>query len=488
MEVKGFLPVIYFFLGLSLVIAITGYAMEGQTVSSVEIEGLRILADTFNGSTTTFSGLSTEELNNMSNLTLEKSNYGKIIFNESINLTQVAGVDRTVNFDRDLNISDNLINADSNELPYINKSATIYLYNLTFTTPQIISGSGVCSTCTLISYSGGTLIFSVTSFSGAYYARETPVSLCGNGICNPGETTVTCPSDCPAGGTGGGGGGGATTSNISTDADFYVEPIFFTVEMNRGEYFQKKINVINNGTENLKIYILVQGLDEFIFPQTNYIELSPGQNYSLRLDIYVSMSRPVDVYVGKILFKAEGVSRDAKAILDIGDRYALFDIRTEILKKYVTPGGRVRANISIINMGSLRNFDVSLEYMIVDFDNNNYTIKKEEFAMNQSYFNILYLDIPKDIPLGNYVFYARVNYGDIGASSFDTFTVEVISWIAWVAVIASVLVIIFIIFRRLTRDKRLQRRVLKEQLKEKPKIVKEPLIRRIIKVPKIKEI
>ena len=89
MEVRNLLPVFCFFLGLSLVIAITGYAVEGETTSSVSVDGIRILVDTFDGDTNEFVGLSTLEINNMTNLTLENTTYGKVIFNASINLTLV---------------------------------------------------------------------------------------------------------------------------------------------------------------------------------------------------------------------------------------------------------------------------------------------------------------------------------------------------------------------------------------------------------------
>jgi len=490
MEVKNFLPVIYFVLGLSLVIGMTGYAVEGEVPSSVNVDGIRILAETFNGTTTSFENLNATQIQNMSNLILERANYGKIIFSESVNLTLIADVDRIVDFDSDLNITDNLINIDSTQLPSMDKSATISSYNLTFTDPQIMKGGVLCTDCTELSYSSGTIVFTTTTFTSVYYIRETPVDSCGNGICDNGETYTTCPADCDApddgDGGGGGGGGGTPSTNVTVPVghDFYIAPEFFTLKMNKGEYFQKNIVVVNNGTQNLGINVVVTGVSDFVFPQINYIEVDAGQNYTLRLDIYISESRPSDVYLGQVRFLTKYISRESDVILDVKEVDALFDIRTEVLKKYINPGGRIRANISIINMGSLRNFDVSLEYMIVDFENNNYTLKKEDFAIDQVYFNIFYLDVPKDIPMGDYVFYARVSYKDVGASSFDTFTVEGISLLAWIVVILVILIIIFLIIRRLTRDKRLAKKALKEQ-QRKTRIKKPPLIRRILRVPRL---
>ena len=470
---------------LSLVVAITGYVTQGNFTSNVSISGLRIIYTFYNGDTTEFNDYSTEELNNFSSAILEKISYGKIAFNENLNLTLTAGSDRIVNFDNDINISSNLVYVDNSDLPYLNKSVNISIYSLSFTSPQIMKNGAVCSDCVLISYSGGILKFRTLTFYGVYYARETPVSsVCGNGVCESGETSSNCAADCAGGG--GGGGSGTTTNkttpqkNMTTGYDFEVVPDFFAVQMKKGQYYQKNLNVKNNGTQNLDIYISVAGLEYFVFPQENKISLTPGENKTLRLDIYISDIRPADVYVGKILFRSQYVERESKAILEIKEKEALFDIRTDVLKKYLSPGGRVRANISVINMGDLRNFDVALEYIIIDFDNKNYTIKKEDIAINQTYNNIFYLDVPKDIVIGDYLFYSRVSYKNINASSYDTFVVEKISTLFWLILILVLLVIIVFIIYRLRRG---NAPVVKSTI-EKP-IAKPALIKRKVKFPKL---
>lgn len=472
------------FLAISFALAITGNVVQESTVSSVSISGLRILAESFDGTTTDFSLLGTEELNNLSEMTLEKSFYGKIIFDTPVNLSLTAGEDRLVNFDANLNISSNLISIDSDNLPYLNKSVRIYLYDLSFLSPRIMKGSSICSDCNIISYSGGNLIFNSSIFSDAYYVIETPVSpVCGNGICESGENSNNCPSDCGSVNPSGGeisGGVETPLSNVTpTGYDFYVVPDIYVIKMSKGQYTRRDVTIVNNGTYDLDFYIALENVKDFVFPQENSFHVSAGKNYTLRLNFYYSQFILADVYIGKVLFKTQYLQRETNLILDVKNPSALFDIRTDVLKKYISPGGRVRANVTIVNMGDLNElFDVSFDYKLMDFSNNNYSSKNEQFAMNESYFNVFSLDIPKDLKPGNYIFYTKVNYGDVFASSYDTFVVENISFWFWlVAILMLLSLVIFIIWK-----------LKKKRKGEKPKIKIKPrrmFIRRKVSIPRL---
>jgi len=164
-----------------------------------------IVSTKFDGSTTNFS---TVNLWNIPNLILERTGYGKINFTENVS------IDRSLDLDAYVDISDNLIGLDSGNLPELNKSAILTLYNLSFVNPVILGDGGSCpsSKCTKLSYSGGNLVFNVTGFTG-YSASEGPY--CGDGICNGGESCSSCAADCGScssgGSNSGGGGGGRST-------------------------------------------------------------------------------------------------------------------------------------------------------------------------------------------------------------------------------------------------------------------------------------
>ncbi|MCK5624259.1 hypothetical protein KAI04_00265 [Candidatus Pacearchaeota archaeon] len=154
----------------------------GETVKnvsfSVDIAKFVVFYNEFKdeGSSTDFNQSSYEDIQNLSDIVLENADYGKIEFNEIINLTDDTNIsDNEADLDTYINISSNLIEIDSTVLPNFNKSATLYLYNLTFITPRILKDGVICPStiCTQQSYSGGTLIFNVTGFT-TYSAEEIP--------------------------------------------------------------------------------------------------------------------------------------------------------------------------------------------------------------------------------------------------------------------------------------------------------------------------
>jgi len=120
---------------------------------------------------TNFSELSAVNLSNITNLILENSNYGKINFSESVDLSSGGDLNTHVN------ISDNYISINSTALSALNKSATLILYNLSFTNPRVLRDGAVCpsSICTEVSYTGGNFTFTITQFS-SYSTEETPTT------------------------------------------------------------------------------------------------------------------------------------------------------------------------------------------------------------------------------------------------------------------------------------------------------------------------
>ncbi|RLI51896.1 MAG: hypothetical protein DRP09_18735, partial [Candidatus Thorarchaeota archaeon] len=84
----SFLIILSVFIITNLYGTISGYAVN-SVQSSISIDpGIVVRYSNFNGNTTDFLYLNDSELSRISNLTLERSPYGKVVFQETINLTQ----------------------------------------------------------------------------------------------------------------------------------------------------------------------------------------------------------------------------------------------------------------------------------------------------------------------------------------------------------------------------------------------------------------
>lgn len=141
----------------------------------------------FDGSTTNFSAYNLS--NGLSFMVLEKVGYGKIVYRVNVTFTQNFAIETYAG------ISFNRIFINSTAISALNKSATVYIYNLTYVAPLILRDGSQCpqQICTFVSYSSGTLVFNVTQFT-AYSASEGPY--CGDTICGSGETCSSCSLDC----------------------------------------------------------------------------------------------------------------------------------------------------------------------------------------------------------------------------------------------------------------------------------------------------
>jgi hypothetical protein len=143
-----------------------------------------------------------------------KNNFGLINYTENVTINE------SINITGNILISQNSIFVDSAFLPTFSKPAILKIFGLGYTDPVIMRNGAECSDsiCTLLSYSGGNLSFSVTSFSN-YSVSEGPI--CGDSSCNGDETCSSCAEDCGvcSDNDGDSSGGGDSELNIPSVKD-----------------------------------------------------------------------------------------------------------------------------------------------------------------------------------------------------------------------------------------------------------------------------
>ena len=355
------------------------------------------------GQSTDFNLSTYEELQNLSNIIWENTDYGKVKFNVALNLTNDSDVvDNDLDLDIYTDISNNSIEVNSTMLPNFNKSATLYLYNLSFTNPRILRDDSVCPSaiCTEINYSGGTFVFNVTQFSN-YSADETPE-----------ETTTTTTT------SGGGGGGGTTT------AAFTVDKTQISVTLNPGQVRTEEITITN--TADTTIVVRIDNLiQDFVARGEDIVILNPGGSKVVPLYILARVGTIPDLYLGKLILSSGNIKKEILIAIEVESEGALLDVRAEIEESYtkVLPREHILAQIRLFNLGGEGRKDVDIEYLIRDYQGNEIVRETESLAIETQLTFLKEIDIPSSAKTGSYVLYVKATYEGKIASASDNFEI-----------------------------------------------------------------
>ena len=397
-----------------------------------------------NGSSTDFNKSSFEDIQNLSGVVLERSEHGRINFNEAINLTNDADVsDNILDLDSYTNISPNLIEISTTALPNFNKSATLYLYNLSFTNPRVLRDGSPCAStiCTEISYSPSTgiFIFNVTQFTN-YSAEETPS---GEEV---GEEQLS----------GGGGGGGIPAFTLDKDQ--------ISVSLTPGQVKLEYLIITNTrkSTIDIKIDNLIP---EFVIGGEDVISLGPGESKAVPFYVIARVDAIPDLYLGKIILSSGSIKREILIAVEVESEGALLDVRAEIESKYkkVLPGEYILAQIKLFNLGGEGRKDIDMEYIIRDYNGDEIIKETESLAIETQITFLKKISIPENVPLGSYVLYVRAIYGNKIASASDNFEIvktapfftpkNILTGLVIVILVIAILIILRLLRKRGRKEK-----------------------------------
>jgi len=358
------------------------------------------------GESNDFNSATYEDIQDLSNIILENTDYGKIKFNNAINLTDdLENIDNVLDLDSYTSISNNSIFINSTVLPNFNKTATLYLYNLGFTNPRVLRDGSTCPStiCTEVNYSGGIFVFNVTQFSN-YSAEETPAE------------------EIPATTSSGGGGGSSSTSSPT----FALDKEQISVSLIPGQVITEEIIITNIGNQ-ITSFKIENLFSDFIVRGEEVIVLNPGESRTIPLYILARVDIIPNLYLGKIVISSGNLKKEVLISIEIESKGILLDVRAEILAEYqrVLFGGEILTEIRLFNLGGelTKRKDILIEYIVRDYDGNEITKETESLAIETQATFIKRISLPKDIRLGNYVLYVRAIYNGKTASSSDNFEV-----------------------------------------------------------------
>ncbi len=385
---------------------LVGYSSVNFSVNNTK---LIIIYETFRennkGNSTNFDDYNDAELENFSNMTLENTRYGKIVWNEPINLTKdLNPSDKITTLDYHVLIANHSISVDTTELPNLNKSATLWFYNLTFDSPRIMIDGEVCpeEICSNETYSNRVLSIVVTSLF-SFTLEETPKT--------PGQENA------------GGGNGGrsiVSKSNITVDKEIIL------VSLKQGETKKESFITKNTGSGKLDINLSTVDIEDFIKLSGSNFELLPGKSKTVDIDFIARQDTIPDLYIGKIIIKGGEVEKEILVVIEVESNSPLFDVAVEIPERYkqVLPGGELLTNIKLYSLGKTGRVDVKIEYQIKDDKNNIILAEEEMVAVEVQTSFVKEFQLPEKIKPGTYLVYIKANYDHQVGSASAWFSVK----------------------------------------------------------------
>ncbi|RLE15252.1 hypothetical protein DRJ04_00800, partial [Candidatus Aerophobetes bacterium] len=278
----------------------------------------------------------------------------------------------------------------------------------------------------------GTIQVNATNFRGAYALAE---YICGDGVCESqhGESNAVCPSDCPiqippsgggGGGAGGGAGGGVSVgagagtagAGVGAAIPVKVKTTLIDVRLRQGEYEIHSMEIENNQKKDIKAKLSVEGLIwDFVQIENPEITIPPRSVGIVKIKLFTLPTTTPGIYTGDIVTFIEGMNithRTPVTITVLKMPQPLLDVKIRVLTKTIEPGGNLKFELTLINMGETAKIeDIVVRYNIRNLQTDEVvTIMRETLAVEQTKTIPRNITLPEDMPYGRYYIEANVSY------------------------------------------------------------------------------
>ncbi|MDD5023380.1 MAG: hypothetical protein PHU63_04390 [Candidatus ainarchaeum sp.] len=270
------------------------------------------------------------------------------------------------------------------------------------------------------------------------------------GTCASGYTCTagTCVAIPSGGGGGGGDGGGATTSNLE------VTPEEINLNLAINTNVKQIITVKNKGTSPITISISQTELQGMVIFSENSLTLAVGETKTF----YVAFvaSDETGIFTGYINVGSVRVP----VSLNVKTKLLLFDSNIVVLNPdyRVSQSSDLRTRVTLLPMGDPERLDVTLNYVIKDYNGKIY-LTQSETVLVEKQINFRRNFGTGSLPLGKYIVGLELVYpGGVAPSSAHFEVVQktagdFFSSLIFILLIAIILVSIFIVLLLIKRKR-----------------------------------
>jgi hypothetical protein len=229
---------------------------------------------------------------------------------------------------------------------------------------------------------------------------------------SPSGTIPTVEIEVPVTGGGTGGGGG------SSPPSFNLTPLSFNIDLIVNTNIQEFITITNLLSSSLYLPVSQEGLDGMIILPSS-ISFAGGETKNLNV-VFVALNE-TGIFTGKIKIG----NREVLVSINVKEKLLLFDSKITVLNKgsVVKQGKNLNTEVTLTPLGDEDRLDVTLNYIIKDFDGNIYVTESETLLIEDE------MKLKRDfstslLPLGDFVIGLELVYPNGVATSSANFRVS----------------------------------------------------------------
>lgn len=307
---------------------------------------------------------------------------------------------------------------------------------------------------------------SYQTFLGFFYGLFEG-SVCGDGTCDSDEDCSSCVTDCgcssgytcsagictviPSSDSPpeeGSGGSSSSSPAVSVSQEYlFVTPTDLSVNLAVNTNKEKSIFVENIGTTARNFSVSQEGLGNSIIFEEESFYLGAGETKELKV-FFVAFNE-TGIFTGKIKIG----NKEVLVSLNVRTKLLLFDSQIIVLNEdyRVEQGKDLETKVNLIPMGEEERLDVTLNYLIKDYDGKTYLTHSETLLVTEK------IDFGREfatgnLPVGNYIVGLELIYPNGIATSSAHFEIYKNDFpiffliLLFLSLIIVIFVIIFIIF------------------------------------------
>ncbi len=216
------------------------------------------------------------------------------------------------------------------------------------------------------------------------------------------------------------GGGGVPTGAPGEGIE--IDSKIMNVYIALGEVKTRKINLNNKGNNLIPTTLSIHGLQDYLLIKDNSFDLAPGERRNV--DVRVVAPEEPGIYTGKIIVRGLR-PQEILVTLNVNTEEVLFDASVVIPEQFkrILEGERLQAQTTLIPMGEDIRMDVTLNYLIKDFEGRTFLTESETMLITEQE-SFMRRFSTQNLPAGDYVLGLELTYPNGMATSSSHFEVS----------------------------------------------------------------